>query len=605
MKKAIVILLISLPYFASSQDCQDCYLCEWVYTSAGEKVLYHTLENVDGIGGFLGNKEEHRRTGTYDQNCITQLKQKQAKAEEERKRFEASKEKIKNGEVVVAWHFNGKASKSMRNIKDNYNHISWYDQDGNIIEKFSNNKLTIYKSGQLYLEGPGIVDVEKDIPLNWGAKSDTVYRYNYLLHGICKDGKGETYIFKRGRNYTNDFLIELKSATTEMAIDELKRNYPFQDLFDQIEKRRGEVKTAIAYKEKYKQHFNEALKDFTYESLKKFNETYPDSVAFTMGVMKFLDPIKKSDTVSLSFVNNDPLKLKILDKILFNGIISNDFCINAGSGSFIECHLLRDKGIVKTAKININKSVVGEINYDNSQIENVWYRNFQCKESNVSVYYRNGKEYFRVYRNQNKVVYLNNNTSSTTEYSYIHYYGQDLKREKRFDTFIQEADLKVVNEFYKFLLDEDKIKVRKSYEESKYISTDVELFNSLLLLQYKSTDFNAYFSIYFADKAIRLFSNYDQDQYLTTAIWDFQILKAFAYWKNNEIEKALEIIKQYSDKRYKEESKRIYNGTGSPTYTKEVNISFKEEIKRIYNLFHESGIIFPQEKEVWKQIKSL
>lgn len=629
----IFIILLSIIYFnaiGQNSSCQlgHCNVCKIKMT---EGSYYEHLVNSSNtmMTIYCPHSNEIKAKflplGEYSQPCLSELKKREEQQKIRDREFEAKKEKFKSGETVVEWHSNGKARMTMKNTSDPYNNITWYNYDGIITQKFVNNVFVLYQNGQLYWQGPGIAELPEGSSI-----------VQYYVHGFWPIDDKKYKIFLRDKDVTKEFNDALTNAKSAGDIDNIKRAYPFSDLNQMIDKRLKEILSANINKEKYDRMYKQAMDEFSYVGFKKFNEAYPDSaVGFTKGLMKLLEPGSSSDTLVFIFYNSDLSKLHVIDRILFDKINDKKYCqTNDNEKLLINCFLspnirwlsssckysseeiykaeidiFRENGVIKKALIFSDvKAAVGKVTY-NDNLTSVMFRSFDCSQESMIVYYKGGKEYFRIYDNKDKVVYKDVNTNEEKAYQYVHYYGQSLygNEKKSIAEFYNEAGPEVFNEFFNNFFRDGKsnLKKRTGFEELKFISSDIDFFYFLISTQFQQSPFNFHQSQFYSDRAIEYIKNYESSALTIQALWSFEILKSFSYWMSNQPDKAVEMIRARCNESYTEPGRKTYNGTGSPSYTADIKLKYMDEVRRIYKIFEDAGIVFPEQKETWKKIKSL
>ena len=610
MKTLVYFLFFTIPGILAAQtNCEDCYLCEWVYNSRGEKVLYHTLKSAEGLTGGLGGKEQHRKTGSYDQNCINQLKQQQTQTEADRKKFEASKEKVKNGEVVVDWFNSGKARLSQKDVKDNYNNLTWYNEGGNIVQKFSNNTLYLYENGKLIAQGPGIV-----------------YEYGmsmrYEKHGIWKED-GKDILYHYGNNESQKFKEQLEKATTIEELNDLSTKYPYPEIQAQISPKLQKLKAQKGAKEKYAADKAEVFSKPTLDGLKNFKAAYPDSVvSLVSGLIKLTDPaLNNQGSITMKF-DNDYYNIRAVDEILLSDIKNKEYCSDQQGRLMMECILERNSkdasyylssNRYKKSEVKVSFSggrisyaelfdidpryadnkLQGVIGYENGSIKYVTIYNKKYKMD------ENGRYcdyYINVYSNQTLInrVLINSNTGGVIldpNDKVIFKSGRD---EMDVMTIVPTIDPNTISLFLKNLW-----KVRPVSLKDSEIEKHTDLLKEMIGYYFKVNNTLA------VSESLDILNKESYKAYLskdtvrTNTKFRFDVYPGLILWVEGKQDETIEYFKTRINQKYV-----VKKGSPSQGFSY-VKADYKDDILTIIEELKNLGVVFPNEKEIIKSVKSL
>lgn len=543
-----LLILCSRLCQAQGSDCNLCYECEWVYNSKGQKVLFSALDRADGLSGEFGAKENHTKTGSYEQECLKKMKNLSKKQETEQAKIEASKEKTKNGETVASWYSSGKAKSSIQEPVTAHSNVTFYYENGQVDYKYKDNVIYLYKDGKFSWKGPGIT--ERDA---WG-------NVDFYMHGVWKNKDGDLFVFDHDKDVSDDFIKKLKRVKTLEALTELNKEYPYQEIKNLIEEKK---KTIIAMQEYYEK-LDQTLRNASLENFQKFQKQYPDSSKVVTSLIQVLNG--SNYTVEINIVVILMLDIKAINTILFKSIDDNtrEYFNNYAS---VTIKMLNGK-IAMAKFYDDSKRLLVKVRYKDGVVS-------ECEDHNARVrLYENGKFAYEIYN------YRITNASDALIYK------ADLNRADEIITFYQKVDTATFNRFFTYLLD-------------KYQSMNPEAFgylNTLVQIQFK--DNNIERAQQYSKRAIELLDS-------TPFKWYFECYIGLSYWKNGEMNKALEYFKPKMSREYVEKGRREYNGTGSTTYISDIKIKYFDVLDKNYRNLNSNRIAFPNEKENWKQLKAL
>jgi hypothetical protein len=610
MKTLIYFLFFTFSGIVAAQtNCENCYLCEWVYNSRGEKVLYHTLQEAQGLTGGLGGKEQHRKTGSYDQNCINQLKQQQTQAEADKKKFEASKEKVKNGEVVVDWYNSGKARLSQKDVKDNFNNLTWYNDQGSIVQKFSNNTLYFYENGKLIAQGPGIA-YEHGMSIE------------YKKHGVWKED-GKDILYHYGNNESGKFKEQLEKATTLDELEVLSNRYPYPEILAQISPKREKLKAQKGAKEKYEAYKAEVFSKPTFDGLKNFKAAYPDSVvSLVSGLIHLTDPsLNNQSSITMKF-DNDYYNIKAVDEILLSGIKNKEYCSDQQDRLMMECILERNskeasyylsskrykKSEVKVSfaggKISYaelfdidpkyaDNKLQGVIGYENGSIK---YFTIYSKKYTMDDNGRYCDYYINVYSSQTLVnrVLINSNIGGVILDSNDNVIFKSGRDEMDVMTIVPTVDPITISLFLQNLW-----KVRSGNLKDSEIEQHTDLLKEMIGYYFKVNNTNA------VSVSLDILNKDSYKSYLkkdtvrTNTKFRFDVYPGVISWIEGKQDETINYFKTRINQTYV-----VKQGSPSQGF-RYVKADYKDDLFTIIAELKNLGVILPNEKEMFKRIKSL